>query len=221
MYRAIGAQKFVTYFGFAVGAVFVILWLIEAPSSPTAVWRQFSLAASVIGAVALLVGQTPLFPWLCRRTPLRQMFPDIDGSWRAELHSNWPTISQTVGLEAEAVPTIGRVTIKARLFTVKLRYRAISPVADYLTSKTRSVSIERDPEDGVIRLFYIFEAEVRTPADTDTSHHYGAAYLDLLNDPTDVASYSGVYWTNRKWVEGLNTAGTIDIRRCSETDALR
>jgi hypothetical protein len=213
MYRALGAQRFVTYFALAVGLVAAALWIHQQPANLMSFWRLLSSAVSGVGIAGVLVGQTSVFPWLCRWTPLRHVFPDIDGEWHAELNSNWQQISVRTGATAALPLVTGTVQIKARLFTVKLRYTSISPDGEYLTSQTRSVDVMRDAEDGLIRLFYLYEAEAGNPVATDSSHHYGAAYLDLVDVGPETARLRGLYWTNRNWSQGLNTAGSIELIR--------
>ncbi|MEA3013197.1 MAG: hypothetical protein QOD42_1742 [Sphingomonadales bacterium] len=213
MYRAIGVEKFARYFTLTVGLAFLALWLWDRPSEVSVVWRQVSLAIAIVTALTLAMGQTAIFPWLCRKTVLGRIFPDIDGEWHVELKSNWPAIAKLIGIIPDETATIGAMKIKARLFTIKLRYTSVSPRPSYLISKTRSVSIERDADDGFCRLLYVYEAEVTNPEATDSGHHYGAAYIDLMQSRAGSVRYHGAYWTNRNWTDGLNTAGVIDLLR--------
>jgi hypothetical protein len=213
MYRVIGGLKLTGYYALLVGAIFFALWFWRRPADPAALWRLFTTAAAVAGAATFLLGQTPVFPFLCRYTPLRYLFPDIDGEWHAMLGSNWPQIATLAGLPAETKPVTGTMRIKARLFTVKLRYTSISPEPEYLRSHTLSVNINKDTDDGELRLFYVYEGIARIPKSTDSSHHYGAAYLDLIDVGPNGLRLSGLYWTNRNWNQGFNTAGTIELKR--------
>jgi hypothetical protein len=215
MYRVFGAQKLASYFALFVGAIFFALWFQTRPSDPSTLWRLFSTSAAIGAATTFIFGQTPIFPFLCRHTPLWHLFPDVDGEWYAQLDSNWSEIAVRAGLPASTQPVTGTMGIKARLFTIKLRYMSITPEPEYLGSQTLSVQVHKDTDDGRIRLFYIFEGEARFPTSTDTSHHYGAAYLDLIDMGNEHSRLSGLYWTNRNWSKGLNTAGTIELQRSS------
>jgi hypothetical protein len=175
------------------------------------IWGDISKVVGFWGAFLGLVGQTGIFPVLCRYRPLKHFFPDIDGIWLAELHSNWPMIAKKAGLpDQNTAPTAAEIQIIARLFFVKINLFSVS---QYSNSETKAVAIKKDGEDGKIRLYYVYDNTTKMPEDTDSSRHYGAAYLDLIRDSAGAIKLEGLYWTNRNWHKALNTAGTITLRR--------
>src|SRR5580704_10138853 len=98
--------------------------LSQLPISPsdwyTAVSGAVGKGLLVSGVVASL-GQTPLFPWVCRVTPLGRLFPCIDGEWNGQLESNIITIAERdpeLKGKVSPQPTEAVVVIKARLLTL-------------------------------------------------------------------------------------------------------
>lgn len=89
----------------------------------------------------------------------------------------------------------------------------------YSTSKTVFVSVSRDDQDSSVQLNYIYENKTPVPESTDSATHNGAARVQIITDGTDGKEVwmEGTYWTDRKWVEGMNTAGTITFRKTPDS----
>lgn len=180
------------------------------------IWGAISKGMFVAASLFTL-GETALFPWACRRWPVRLWIPDIDGRWSGDLESNWAQVSARLkgdypvaGQPTQLVPV--SVVIKARLLSVNMRLEADSR---YSNSDTIAVSVSCHGAAGTLRLAYVYENHTPNPEQTDSGHHFGAGYVDLL-DRGDTQSFEGNYWTNRNWTKGLNTAGRIVLRRKME-----
>jgi hypothetical protein len=221
MYQVIGIKRVLALFGMSCIGAFLI-WAALAPPVDPMEWRAWwKIGSAAVGNVVLLVtiaGQTALFPFLCRLPGLRSRFPDIDGEWFAELESNWPIIQHQLGVEkVEVQPNLirAKIAIRARLFFI---YMNLESDDRYSTSKTIFVQAARDALDGSFQLNYIYQNQTLRPTDGDASVHHGAASLSFHNDPTQ-PWMQGVYWTDRNWTKGLNTAGRITLRRVHSDEA--
>lgn len=211
MYQVIGVQKLLGIYA-TISAIIATAWFFFQPASdPRHLWTILSGSGTIVGLIASVVGATGLFPVLCRLPGVNRLFPDLDGEWQAELDSNWPTIAQRAQLPAptSSAPTMAKITIVTRLFFVRVNLRSDS---NYLSSKTIAAKIVKDPEDNSVRLYYVFQSTVLKPHETDSAGHEGAAFIDIPGK-LKVNELEGVYWTNRNWHKGLNTAGTIKLKR--------
>lgn len=215
MYQILGIRRALTLFGLLCAAG-ITFWAVLAPptdsSSPAEWWKIASGTVSGCGIAVALVGQSPLFTVLCRFPLIRTWFPPIDGEWKVVLESNWPAIQQ------RTIPSISTVSLTpvpatARIIS-RLFYIRINLTSDnrYSTSKTMFVRATRDPEDGSVTLHYLYKNTTRVPEATDSDSHDGAANLCVEWQGSDIW-LEGVYWTNRNWHLGFNTAGRISLRR--------
>jgi hypothetical protein len=216
MYQLFGIKTCLTAFAMISGAVALLFWWWMPPADLAASWRIVSSSVTIVAVLTTLIGQTPAFPWVCRLPGVRWLFPDIDGQWRGTMESNWPVIMERSGLlQPGAAPPSGVIpadfTIKARLFFVRINQTSAN---GYTSSKTLFVRASRDPEDGELRLSYLYEATTLQPEVTNSGKHHGAGYIDLKEDGRGDQRFEGVYWTNRNWhPNALNTAGKIVLRR--------
>lgn len=212
MYQVFGIAKYLHYFGLIAAALacFLVAFT-DAPA--TGAFRIASLVVAVLIAVTLAAGQTSVFPWLCRKTALRHVFPDIDGDWNVELESNWPEIAAREGIETPGEAPAdeylsGTITIRARLFAVHMK---LEMDTGYSASKTLFVRVEKDAA-GTFNLHYVYENQTLKPVETDSDSHFGAASLELKTH-TGAPILKGRYWTNRNWEKARNTAGLVTLRR--------
>lgn len=215
MYQILGIRSALSYFGLLCAAVIAIWAALAPPVDPSSLkewWKIASAAVAGCGLAVAVIGQTPLFPLLCRLPVVRSWFPPIDGQWKASLQSNWPAIQQR-SLSGSApvalAPVPATVTIIARLFFIRMNLASDNR---YSTSKTVFVRASRDPEDGSVTLHYLYRNTTKVPETTDSDSHDGAANLCVEGRGADIW-LEGVYWTNRNWHIGLNTAGKITLRR--------
>ena len=156
------------------------------------------------------------------------MFPLLDGRWEAQLYSNWPLIRRTYETAKAGGPAFdalidhltdeeqrernvkAEVIITSSLFLISMTLR---PVGSERVSRTRFVRpLWRRPE--LPELSYVFQQEDFGPvANTDERKHFGAGIVSY--DP-DTGDLRGEYWNNRREDAGLNTAGTIRMKRMPE-----
>lgn len=215
MFQILGLQRAFTFFGFLCALLFAgwaVLSPPHNPSSPFEWWKLASGAVSTSALIVLGVGQTALFPYLCRLQFVRGWFPPLDGKWDAELRSNWAAIQQRSEPGSTPIKTSdvqASVTIIARLFHVRIN---LTSADRYSASKTIAVKVARDQEDGSVSLYYVYQNTTNTPLPTDSASHYGAASLKVEQSGGDIW-LDGVYWTNRNWHTAQNTAGAIELRR--------
>lgn len=209
MYQLFGIRSCLAIFGFACGFVLVIWVWFAPPSEIDEAWDLISGSVAIVSAVVVLLGQTPIFPKLCRLPGLNLLFPDIDGHWTGRLETNWHVMRERANLPSDAETASDEIVeaeirIRSRLFFIHMNLKSKS---GYSTSKTIFVRVSRDAEDGEVRLHYMYENTTLKPKPTDASKHDGAAYLDLKQTDDNRPYLEGVYWTNRNWHQALNTAG--------------
>lgn len=166
-----------------------------------------------LSIIIIGLGQSPAFAWLCKLRPLNMWVPDIGGQWRGEISSNWPAIAKAHGIKdkdgKEFQDRITPVTadICVKLFSISIELKSDS---GYQNSKTLSCTLNKNSPRG-FELSYVYRSSVPDPKLSDEQSFYGAGLIDFSSrTPSQLA---GVYWTNRKWQEGQNTAGTITLTR--------
>ena len=208
MYQSVGIVGILKGFGALVAVILLALVSIDSGLSAGEMLRKISSSVTIAAFVVLVFGQSPLFPTLCKLPIIRGYFPPIDGEWEVTLESNWDKIKEMKGIaDGKVTPPIeGKVKIKSRLLFVHISFDANSR---YSGSKTVCVSISRDPHDSTIKLNYIYENQTPVPEPTDSPIHNGAARVTISEDDVNGLTMAGTYWTDRKWTEGMNTAGRI------------
>lgn len=211
MYQVLGFQRCLTSLLFLCLFVFAGLAFYFPPSELGDYWSLVKLSVTITTVILFVLGQTPLFPWICQLPWVRSYFPPIDGKWQVALQSNWNVLQQLVGeAKGEALfSKEGKVTITSRLFSVRMTFQSNDK---YSKSTTTIVGVRRDPEYGTIELNYCYHNVTRNPEATDSGCHYGAARVEV-HDENGLVSLEGEYWTNRNWNKGLNTAGLITFER--------
>ena len=210
MYQIFGLKRFLTGFAILVGVIAIPFVFFGDQQDIRAWFGAISKAATIGGVLVWFFGQTPIFPMVCRLPVLRNVFPDIDGEWVGENHSNWPTIAQRSGLDVPPNGGITRVgvTFKARLLTVTMRLASETRYSEF---KTIFVKVARDEDHGDVRLWYLYENSTKKPETTDSERHFGGAYVDIQQRAGETELDGS--WKNRNWEKGLNTAGRIVLRR--------
>jgi len=119
--------------------------------------------------------------------------PDFNGTWIATIKSNFNGGTE-VSFPLEIEADFFRVRMKGAT-TVGQTH------ANYCT-------IVR-AEDDSFGLEYMYKVYNDRQSKTDTSFYEGAARLRLTDIKT--MEMKGVYWTNRCWKNGQNTAGDISL----------
>lgn len=187
------------------------LWPID---ELTQLWRIASSSVSIATAFVVVVGQTAIFPKICKLGMVRSAFPPIDGEWRGTFRSNYPVIAKAFGLEApaEGQEIVAKFVFKARLFKVRIHAVSLLPKPDYMRSDSTAFSIMRCSHTDRNIVHYVYDAFVGDPDSSDVDRFYGAARLTII-DEADELRLEGTYWTDRNWVRGYNTAGSLILRR--------
>ena len=211
MYQVIGLQKILIAIGVLATLVFAA-WIFLVPPAGTLQMLGIAYRSALTVAVAVLfIGQTPLFPKLCRLPLINALVPDLDGEWRAELTSNWPEIAKAYDLpQPKTALTNAKIIINVRLLWVRIELISDSK---YSESDTVAVRILKNQEHGDVSLHYVYKNETPIAESTDSSAHLGAASLKLKGHSGEEKYLDGHYWTNRNWEKGLNTAGRITMHR--------
>jgi hypothetical protein len=180
-------------------------------------FRVPSLLVLVMMAIVSLLGQTSLFPLLCRLPFVWRVFPNIDGTYAVEILSNWSLIKARENgetlpqgeIDTSLFKRNGLLTIRARLFTIDIHLKMDD---DYSTSDTVVCSVKKETGEARPQLSYIYHAKVLKPQGTDSGQHFGAARIDIPNQRR-IDSLQGTYWTDRNWHQARNTAGYIRLKR--------
>jgi len=175
-------------------------------------WPHLAKASRDMAIATLILGQTPLFPWICKHILREWIFPDVDGEWKGDVESNWHLVENRAASATAPISAPVPVTVKiiARLFFIRINLQSND---DYSVSRTSFVNISKDPEDGSIRISYLYKNSTIRPKPTDCPEHDGAAILDFRKTGKKAKQLIGTYWTNRAWSKGLNTAGTINLKK--------
>lgn len=220
MYQVIGIRNTAVAFFFITVAIFAALNhgnIISLLEQPMSLLRALSSASSLAGLLFLAIGETFIFTWICKLPLVRTYFPPIDGTWDVTLHSNWGVIDRMRGNEAaeDKITKQGKVKIFSRFFRVRMQFESIDR---YSKSSTVCVSVQRDCQHGTIELNYVYENLTSNPMISDCSRHNGAARVEV-RDEDGVVSMEGVYFTDRNWNQGLNTAGYIAFKRAGDAAA--
>lgn len=213
MYQIIGITRLLKWYAALTAALAVALVLAFPPTKWGDLWSPISTAGVVTAAILLVLGQSKVFPLLCRWSPLGRIFPPLEGMWSGVALSNWPMVEGRPRDDHTEplleIPVSMRV--KARLLDIKLE---LSSEERYSASQSVAVRIQRDQEHGTVHLTYVYRSKTKTPRTTDEQSHLGAACLEMATEDRSIELH-GVYWTNRSWQRGQNTAGTIKLTRAT------
>jgi hypothetical protein len=157
---------------------------------------------------------------ICRLPFLWQIFPNIDGEYEIEVSSNWSLINSGTGDAQEQVLSQGDVDLFGKIGRAKIIVRLnridmnVVMNDEYLSSETVSCSLHRELGERAPSLFYVYEAFIAKPKPSDSDHHLGAGRIKIPLERFPRV-LQGVYWTNRNWHRGLNTAGQVRLTRTS------
>lgn len=214
--------------GFTV--VVIVLCALAIRSSPTeagSLLAQQGKIVLLVNALVLALTFPPIFRFVHRCTWAHLWwFPLLDGQWDVELWSNWPRVQAmaeaaradgprfdalTQDLPAEAMKSLHlEATITSSLFEVQMHLQVPGTNRGSRTIFMRPQWRKPKPP----RITYVYEQEDHAPVSaTDVPKHLGAGVL-TYDKATD--ELRGEYWTQRQAAKGLNTAGTLILRRASK-----
>lgn len=172
-------------------AIWGVMLVIEGVAISGKWFRPFS---TVVGGVLLLLVAFDLWAWRLRL--LQGWFvprPDIRGTWRVELRSDWkdPESGQTIApISAYMVVRQTFSMLSVRLLTAES------------TSVLVAAEINKAP-DGTYRVAAVYRNEPALSVRHRSPIHYGALVLEVQGDP--VTSLAGHYWTDRSTRGELRT----------------
>jgi len=161
-----------------------------------------------------ILGETPVFPWICRLPLVWHWLPDLDGDYDIQIQSNWPIVSGRANDSDTPTKELlfakqGTVRITARLLSIRM---TLNTADGYSSSNVVVAAVSRERDEPGPVLSYVFKSKVPIPESTDSSEHFGAARIEIPKT-RKISTLSGSYWTNRNWHNGLNTAGIIKLIR--------
>jgi SMODS-associating 2TM, beta-strand rich effector domain len=155
---------------------------------------SFDLLRPLSGVTSIVVLLAMAFElWLWKLSFLHGWFvkrPLVEGSWHAELRSNWKD-----GSGAPIPPIEGYVVIRQTLLNLSLRL---------LTKESSSHLVGTEivcAADGQYCVSGVYRNEPRYQDRGHSQIHFGAVWLQVIDTPTQMLQ--GHYWTDR------NTAGEM------------
>jgi len=142
--------------------------------------------STVIGVLLLLLAAFDLWAWRLR--VLHGWFvprPDLRGTWRVELQSNWknPATDSGVG------PIVAYLVVRQTFSALSVRMLTAESASELVAAEINKAS------DGTYRLAAVYRNEPNLSVRDRSQIHYGALMLDVQGDP--VKSLAGYYWTDR------------------------
>lgn len=171
-------------------AIWAIILLVSGQQLSSDLLRPLS---SVTSAVVLLSIAFEL--WLWKLPLLHGWFvkrPVIEGTWRAQLRSNWKDASG-----ATIPPIEGYVVIRQTLLSLSMRLMTKESASHLVGTEIVCAA------DGLYCVSGIYRNEPRYQDRTHSQIHFGAVWLRVIDTPTQMLE--GHYWTDR------NTAGEMQL----------
>jgi hypothetical protein len=172
--------------GLSAGLWLVLAVVLDAPVDRT--WLKYVGGIASMVVVLLLIFDRWAWRWLPAAVTKR---PNLQGTWRAQLHYQWP----------EGTPTQTKdcfITIRQTYSTVRVNMHF-----DISDSKSRSAAIVET--NGTRSLWWSYMSIAHSLEQVDNPPHRGAA--DLAIAPKPKLSLAGDYWTERKTQGRLTTTG--------------
>lgn len=188
-----------------------------------------SWAIFVVQAVITVIFVTPLWRVAWRWFPkLNELiYPDLNGEWVVEGHTNWPRIDALLrSANGEAppldirhaddaeLPPLGPTIMRARITQswLEISMTLWNPTGQGPIKESKTCVTEPfRGKEGRHGLSYIFEQENATKVVSDDRVFKGAAWL--VRDRDDPDLLCGHMWSDRMWRRGMNTAAEIKFKR--------
>lgn len=148
----------------------------------------------VTGVLLVLLAAFDLYLW--RLPILRSWFvkrPLLDGTWRAEIHSNWKNPETGRTIDAISGFMVARQTFS------RLSLRLLTPESQ---SEILGAEVLRS-DDGSYRIIGVYRNEPRLGVRDRSPIHYGGLVLQVVGTPP--VRLAGHYWTDR------DTAGEVAL----------
>src|SRR4249919_1465911 len=193
--------------------------------TPDAFLKAFSWIVTALGVLSFALGFEKPWAFVARPALLRLFgIPPMLGQWHGTIESNYSRLEalrdcarNPEGPRQDADspdfvdthPLLGReasLQVVGSLWRIKV-ILTTGPAADrHKGIRSESVvSRALRAEDGSIEVWYVYRAvNLHEPTGNDSERHLGAAILTFA-----LTSCTGVYWTERNWRKGMNTAGRM------------
>ncbi|MGY4289035.1 hypothetical protein ACVWXO_008255 [Bradyrhizobium sp. LM2.7] len=162
--------------------------------------KYMSLIVFLIATVSVAIFNK-YWRWLWRRVPLlsKIVFPDLNGTWKGTLHSNWkdPRTGSGPG------PIDTTIWIRQTLLSISVQQQTKeSP------SRSTRMFVEANLEADSYRLWYSYDNKPHANVSPYSPDHEGVCRLEMHIGLSD-KKMSGQYYTGR------STAGNLLIERIS------
>jgi len=182
--------RFVKAILYTAVAVWAVILFVSGQSISSAVLRPVSMVTSIVVllsiAFELWLWKLPfLHGWFVKR-------PVIEGTWRAELRSNWKDASG-----APIPPIHGYMVMRQTFLHLSLRL---------LTAESSSHLVGTEivcSDDGLYCVSGVYRNEPSYENRQRSPIHYGAVWLQVIEKP--IQKLEGHYWIDR------NTAGELRL----------
>lgn len=225
MYQVFGIRKFLGWVAILDAAIFAILVLVRQPTEFVQFGSLISQSSFLCGVLIVLIGETPLFHKIWQYQWVQKFFfPYIHGEWAGQIESNWPLISNLrTAAEGKgklpkgyAIQDSGKETknvslqIHATLLTLKAELNTDDKYSESVTVTCLPVS---NGDYNKPSIYYVFRAKTNDKKKTDTDQFHGALSGQYKTAADGTPLLEGIYWTDRSWDKGQNTAGKITLRK--------
>lgn len=162
--------------------------------------RSISYSVTTITVAAFIMGKY-LWKYVYVDFLKKTLCPDFNGVWEVVVESNFSNGTKV------KVP----VKIEADFFNIRMRTK--TTVGRTFSNYCRVIRTEDDE----FELEYMFTGKNDNPSVGDDTSYDGAARVRVIN--IDTMEMKGVFWTNRGWHEGNNTAGSICFEKSEKNFA--
>lgn len=165
----------------------VTAWMIVLYLNHEAIKSTWLQPISIVTAIVLTVVMA-FDLWLWKLPFLHSWFvkrPVIDGTWKAELRSNWKDPATGTGID----PIHAYAVIRQTFSTLSLRL---------LTAESSSELVGTEivcSADGLYCVSGVYRNEPRFQVRDQSAIHYGAVWLTVIDEPSQ--KIAGHYWTDR------------------------
>lgn len=186
-------QKGLVYVSATVWMVALVLMGVGVPDK---FWQPVGIVSLVVSALTFLYDR---FMWAWVPEKLGGA-PDLRGTWRARLLSNW--IDPAAGTRADAIEAY-----------VVIGQTASSIVVTMLTKESRSATLlaRLDGKDGGTEVVGVYRNETQANVRGRSPIHFGGLRLHVGGPPS--TTLGGTYWTDRA------TTGDLDLEFCTRERA--
>jgi len=176
----------------AVIAILIYLFCNQYLEQPLI--RSISYTITAVTILAWLLGKY-LWKFVYIDFFKNKFCPDFNGKWLGTIESNFD------GGTTVQFP----ITIEADFFSIRMKGN--TTVGRTYANYCKVIRTD----DDCFELEYMFKGMNDTPSETDTSFYEGAARLRVVDVST--MDMKGVFWTNRCWQKGKNTAGVLELKK--------